>query len=128
MELTLRRTMRGEDKKQSSMLVLMSPESRVPEAHPLRAIKKLADVALAELSPVFDMIYAEGGRPSIPPERLLKSMLLMAFYSVRSERQFCEQLDYNLLFRWFLDMDMMERSFVPTVFTHNRGRLIAHDV
>jgi transposase len=128
MELTLRRTMRGEDKKQSSMLVLMSPESRVPEAHPLRAIKKLADAALAELSPVFDMIYAEGGRPSIPPERLLKSILLMAFYSVRSERQFCEQLDYNLLFRWFLDMDMMERSFVPTVFTHNRGRLIAHDV
>jgi len=109
------------------MLILMSPETRVPADHPLRGIKKLADAALAKLSPVFDAMYASGGRPSIPPERLLKSMLLMAFYSVRSERQFCEQLDYNLLFRWFLDMDMDEESFVPTVFSHNRGRLIAHD-
>jgi len=120
--------MRGKDKKQSSMLMLMSPESRVPQSHPLRAIKKLADAALVKLSPVFDAMYAEGGRPSIPPERLLKSMVLMALYSVRSERQFCEQLDYNLLFRWFLDMSMVEESFVPTVFTHNRDRLIAHDV
>jgi transposase len=127
MELTLRRTMRGEDKKQSSMLMLMSPETRVPQTHPLRAIKKLADEALAKLSPVFDAMYAEGGRPSIPPERLLKSMLLIAPYSVRSERPFCEQLDYNLLFRWFLGMDMVEASFVPTVFTHNRDRLIVHD-
>ncbi|HLK38323.1 MAG TPA: IS5 family transposase [Polyangiaceae bacterium] len=119
--------MRGEDKKQSSMLVLMSPESRVPQGHPLRAIKKLADEALRKLSPVFDAMYAEGGRPSIPQERLLKSMLLMALYTVRSERQFCEQLDYNLLFRWFLDMDMVEESFVPTVFSHNRDRLIIHD-
>jgi transposase len=127
MELTLRLTMRGEDKKQSSMLMLMSPEARVPQMHPLRAIKRLAEEALAKLSPVFDAMYAEGGRPSIPPERLLKSMLLIALYSVRSERQFCEQLDYNLLFRWFLDMDMVEPSFVPTVFTHNRDRLIIHD-
>jgi transposase len=127
MDLTLPRTMRGEDKKQSSMLMLMSPESRVPAGHPLRAIKKLADEALRKLSPVFDAMYAEGGRPSIPPERLLKSMLLMALYTVRSERQFCEQLDYNLLFRWFLDMDMVEDSFVPTVFSHNRDRLIVHD-
>ena len=119
--------MRGEDKKQSSMLMLMSPETRVPPTHPLRAIKGLADEALAKLSPVFDAMYADGGRPSIPPERLLKSMLLIALYSVRSERQFCEQLDYNLLFRWFLDMDMVEPSFVPTVFTHNRDRLITHD-
>lgn len=120
--------MRGEDKKQSSMLMLMSPETRVPPTHPLRAIKKLADEGLRKLSPVFDAMYAEGGRPSIPPERLLKSMLLMALYSVRSERQFCEQLDYNLLFRWFLDMSMVEDSFVPTVFSHNRDRLIIHDV
>lgn len=120
--------MRGEDKKQSSMLMLMSPEARVPPTHPLRAVKKLADEALRKLSPVFDAMYAQGGRPSIPPERLLKSMLLMALYTVRSERQFCEQLDYNLLFRWFLDMDMVEESFVPTVFTHNRDRLIAYDV
>src|SRR5277367_57861 len=128
MELTFQVTMRGEDQKQSSMLMLMSPETRVPQTHPLRAIKTLADEALRRLSPVFDAMYAEGGRPSIPPERLLKSMLLMALYSVRSERQFCEQLDYNLLFRWFLGMSMVEDSFVPTVFTHNRSWLIAHDV
>jgi transposase len=120
--------MRGTETKQSSMLCLMSPEGRVPASHPLRAIKKLADKALRKLSPVFDKMYAEGGRPSIPPERLLKSMLLMALYTVRSERLFCEQLDYNLLYRWFLDMDMVEESFVPTVFTKNRDRLIAHDV
>ncbi|HEX3584326.1 MAG TPA: IS5 family transposase [Thermoanaerobaculia bacterium] len=120
--------MRGTDTKQSSMLCLVSPESRVPESHPLRAIKKLADEALARLSPVFDAMYSSEGRPSIPPERLLKSMLLMALYTVRSERLFCEQLDYNLLFRWFLDMDMVEDSFVATVFTKNRDRLIAHDV
>ena len=106
----------------------MSPEDRVPAEHPLRAIKKLADEALASLSSVFDAMYAGTGRPSIPPERLLKSTLLMALYTVRSERQFCEQLDYNLLFRWFLDMDMVEESFVPTVFTKNRDRLLAHDV
>src|SRR5579864_8943911 len=120
--------MRGTDTKQSSMLMLMSPETRVPGGHPLRAIKKLADEALAKLSPVFDAMYAESGRPSIPPERLLKSMLLIALYTVRSERQFCEQLDYNLLFRWFLDMDMLEPSFDATAFTHNRQRLLAHDV
>lgn len=110
------------------MVMLMSPESRVPKDHPIRRIKKLADEALAKLSPVFDEMYSAVGRPSIPPERLLKATLLMALYTIRSERQFCEQLDYNLLFRWFLDMNMDEESFVPTVFTHNRNRLIAHDV
>jgi transposase len=119
--------MRGENTKQSSMLMLMSPETRVPTTHPLRAIKKLADEALVRLSPVFDAMYASTGRPSIPPERLLKSMLLIALYTVRSERQFCEQLDYNLLFRWFLDMDMEEPTFDPTVFTKNRDRLVASD-
>jgi transposase len=119
--------MRGENTKQSSMLMLMSPESRVPQGHPLRSIKKLADAALAELSPVFDRMYATVGRPSIPPERLLKSMLLMALYTVRSERQFCEQLDYNLLFRWFLDMDMEGESFDPSTFTKNRDRLVGSD-
>lgn len=119
--------MRGENSKQSSMLMLMSPETRVPATHPLRAIKKLADAALTQLSPVFDAMYASGGRPSIPPERLLKSMLLIALYTVRSERQFCEQLDYNLLFRWFLDMSMEEPSFDPTVFTKNRDRLVVSD-
>src|SRR3954466_10185931 len=120
--------MRGADTKQASMLCLMSPEERVPAKHPLRAIKKLADAALAELSPLFDEMYSEVGRDSIPPERQLKAQLLIALYTVRSERLFCEQLDYNMLFRWFLDMDMVEKSFVPTVFTKNRDRLIEHDV
>lgn len=119
--------MRGENTKQSSMMMLMSPETRVPATHPLRSIKRLSDAALGELSPVFDQMYASTGRPSIPPERLLKSMLLIALYTVRSERQFCEQLDYNLLFRWFLDMNMEEPSFDPTVFTKNRDRLVVSD-
>jgi transposase len=120
--------MRGADTKQSSMLCLMSPESMVPERHPIRRIKKLADACLAGMSPTFDAMYAATGRPSIPPERLLKASLLMALYSQRSERQFCEQLGYNLLFRWFLDMDMVEPTFDATVFTKNRERLLAHDV
>src|SRR5262245_23960385 len=120
--------MRGKNTKQSSMLCLMSPEERVPQGHPLRAIKALADAALKELSPTFDAMYASSGRPSVPPERLLKAMLLIALYSVRSERQFCEQLEYNLLFRWFLDMDMIEPSFDATAFTHNRERLMQHEV
>jgi transposase len=120
--------MRGADTKQASMLCLLSPEDRVPKDHPLRGIKKLADAALAEMSPLFDEMYSKVGRPSVPPERLLKSSLLIALYTVRSERQFCEQLDYNMLFRWFLDMDMVEPSFDPTVFTKNRARLVEHDV
>ena len=99
------------------MLCLLSPEDRVPPDHPLRRVKALADAALAALSPTFDAMYSETGRPSVAPERLLKAMLLIAFYSVRSDRQFCEQLDYNLLFRWFLDMDMVEESFDATTFT-----------
>lgn len=110
------------------MLCLMSPEERVPADHPLRRIKKVTDAVLKRLSPVFDEMYASTGRASVPPERLLKSMLLMALHSVRSERLFCEQLDYNLLFRWFLDMDMVEESFDATTFTHNRERLLRHEV
>ena len=120
--------MRGEDTKQSTMLCLMSPESVVPATHPIRRIKKMADAALRELSPTFDKMYAPLGRPSIPPERQLKATLLMALYTIRSERMFCEQLGYNLLFRWFLDMDMTEPAFDATVFSKNRQRLIAHDV
>ena len=110
------------------MLCLMSPESRVPEKHPLRGIKRIADEVLDEMSPLFDEMYAKTGRPSVPPERLLKSMVLMALYTVRSERQFCEQLDYNLLFRWFLGMSMVEDTFDPTTFSKNRERLMAHEV
>lgn len=120
--------MRGTHENQATMLSLVSPEQRVPQDHPLRRIKLMADQELKRLSPVFDKMYSSTGRPSIPPEQILKSMLLIALYSVRSERQFCEQLDYNLLFRWFLNMDIIEDSFDPTVFTKNRERLVNHDV
>ncbi len=93
------------------MLAVVDVESRIPVDHPLRTIKCLADAALAELSPVFDAMYAEIGRSSIPPERLLKASLLISLYSVRSERAFCEELDYHLLFRWFLGMSVVEPSF-----------------
>ena len=120
--------MRGRKDPQVTMLAFVDLESRVPADHPLRTIKALADEALARLSPEFDRMYAAVGRPSIPPERLLKASLLIALYTVRSERAFCEELEYNLLFRWFLDIDLVERSFDPTVFTKNRKRLLEHGV
>jgi transposase len=110
------------------MLVLMSPESLVPERHPARKVKELADDCLGRLSKVFDGMYAREGRPSIPPERLLKSMLLMALYSISSERMFCERLRYDLLFRWFLDMSMVDEPFDASSFSHNRDRLLSHEV
>ena len=108
------------------MLAFIDPESRIPANHPLRTIKHLADAALAELSPQFDRLHAADGtgRPSIPPERLLKASLLMSLFSVRSERAFCEALDYDLRFRWFLDMDMVEASFDHSTFSRNRERLL----
>ena len=120
--------MRGKPQAQTSMLSLRTPEERVPKDHPLRAVKVLADEALQELSPVFDGMYSKRGRHSIPPERLLKATLLMALHSVRSERLFCEQLDYNLLYRWFLDMNLEERSFDHSTFSFNRERLMKHEV
>lgn len=120
--------MRGRREAQAMMLAFVDLDERVPATHPLRVIKQFADRALAELSPVFDEMYAAGGRPSIPPERLLKASLLISLYSVRSERAFCEELDFQLLYRWFLDMSLMEPSFDPTVFTKNRQRLLKHDV
>jgi transposase len=120
--------MRGKREPQVTLLAFVDLEARVPPDHPLRRINALADAALSALSPEFDRMYAATGRPSIPPERLLKASLLIALYSVRSERAFCEQLDYNLLFRWFLGMDLMEPSFDPTVFTKNRKRLLEHRI
>jgi transposase len=108
------------------MLAFIDLEARVPLDHPLRTIKRLTDEALAGLSPLFDQLYAVGGRPSVPPERLLKASLLIALYSIRSERAFCEQLDYNLLFRWFLQMDLFEPSFDHSTFTKNRQRFLEH--
>jgi transposase len=120
--------MRGLQDKQTSMWAFVSIEERIPIEHPLRRIKKLADGRLVKLSAVFNRMYSQVGRPSIAPERILKSLLLMALYSVRSERQLCEQLGYNLLFRWFLDMELEENSFDATVFSKNRERLMEHDV
>jgi transposase len=119
---------RGRQDPQTSMLAFVDLETRVPLDHPLRTIKRLADEALANLSPVFDEMYAEDGRPSIPPERLLKASLLMSLYSVRSERAFCEELDYHLLFRWFLGMSLVEPSFDPSTFSKNRERVLRHRV
>src|SRR5713101_1033971 len=120
--------MRGYDRLQTTMLTLVNPEQRVPANHPIRMIKALAEVALKELSPLFEQMYSDVGRPSIPPERLLKASLLMALYTVRSERMFCEQLDYNLLFRWFLDLNWDEPGFDHSSFSRNRARLLQHDV
>jgi transposase len=120
--------MRGTDDKQATMFSVVSPERRIPADHPLRRIKAMADEILTGLSPTFDAMYSTVGRPSIPPERLLKSQILIALYSVRSDRQFCEQLDYNLLFRWFLDMNADEPTFDASSFSRNRDRLLDHDV
>src|ERR1700736_2703321 len=120
--------MRGEEGQQRSMLMVLNLEQRVPQDHPLRRIKQLAETVLQGLSPSFDRMYSATGRPSIPPERLLKASLLMALYTVRSERMFCEQLDYNLLYRWFLEMNWDEPGFDHSSFTRNRARLLAHDV
>ena len=120
--------MRGRHEEQEVMLAYVNLEERVPKDHPLRTIKTVADEALNRLSPEFDRMYSKVGRASVPPERLLKASLLISLYSVRSERAFCEELEYNLLFRWFLDMNLMERSFDPTVFTKNRNRLLEHRV
>jgi transposase len=120
--------MRGEERRQRSMLVVVNLEERIPKEHPLRRIKQMADAGLKELSPIFEQMYSPLGRPSIPPERLLKASLLMALYTIRSERLFCEQLDYNLLFRWFLDLELDEPSFDHSSFTANRDRLLEHEI
>ena len=118
--------MRGQRDPQGTMLALVNLEERAPKDHPLRTIKAVADQALERLSGEFDGMYSDVGRASVPPERLLKASLLICLYSVRSERAFCEELEYNLLFRWFLDMNLTEHSFAPTVFTKNRRRLLEH--
>ena len=120
--------MRGRRNPQSTMLAFVNLDERVPPDHPLRIIKRVADDALCRMSDDFDTMYSRIGRASVPPERLLKSLLLISLYSIRSERAFCQELDYNLLYRWFLDMDLMEPGFAPTVFTKNRRRLLRHKV
>ena len=106
------------------MFSYISAEQRVPESHPLRPLRKMVDEALAEMSPRFTRLYAKRGRPSIPPEKLLRALLLQLFYTVRSERQMMEQLDYNLLYRWFVGLSMDDAMWDVTVFTKNRERLL----
>src|ERR1700730_15811459 len=120
--------MRGEERQQRSMLMVLNLEQRVPKDHPVGRVNQLEETVLQELSPSFDRMYSATGRPSIPPERLLKASLLMALYTVRSERLLCEQLDYNLLFRWFLEMELDEASFDHSSFSANRQRLLEHEV
>ena len=120
--------MRGDDRQQAKMFSYLSPEERVPPDHPLRTIREMVDQALARLSPRFEGLYSTTGRPSIPPEKLLRALLLQVLYTVRSERMLMEQLDYNLLFRWFVGLDLDDPVWDPTVFSKNRERLLAGDV
>ena len=120
--------MRGDDTQQGHMWSYIQPEQRVPQDHPLRPIRAMVDQALRDLSPRFALLYSHTGRPSIPPEQLLRALLLQAFYSVRSERQLMEQLDYNLLFRWFVGLSMDDPIWDPTVFTKNRDRHFQGDI
>lgn len=120
--------MRGDDRVSSSLFSYVSLEDRVPRNHPLRKIKKLVDKALKGLDETFSEIYSEQGRPSIPPEFLVRASLLQVFYSVRSERLLMEQLDYNLLFRWFVGLSADERVWDASTFSKNRDRLVDADV
>jgi len=120
--------MRGDDQQQSGMFSYISAEQRVPENHPLRPLRKMVDEALAEMSPRFTRLYAKRGRPSIPPEKLLRALLLQVFYTIRSERALMEQLDYNLLYRWFVGLNMDDAMWDVTVFTKNRERLLKGDI
>ena len=120
--------MRGDERVQDGMFSYVTLEQRVPQDHPLREIRKLTDVVLRLLSPKFDELYAGTGRSSIAPEYILRALLLQAFYSVRSERQLCEQIDYNLLFRWFVGLGLDDRMWNHAVFSKNRDRLLNSDV
>jgi transposase len=120
--------MRGDDLQQSTMFSYLSPEQRVPQDHPLRKLRPLVDQVLKQLSPRFATMYARVGRPSIPPEKLLRALLLQVLYTVRSERLLMEQLDYNLLFRWFVGLNMDDAVWDATVYSKNRERLLAGEV
>jgi transposase len=120
--------MRGADEQPGSMFSYVSLEDRVAQDHPLRAIRRITDRALERLSPRFDALYIHFGRPSVPPEKLLRALLLQALYTIRSERQVMEQLEYNLLFRWFVGLGMDDAVWSPTTFTKNRDRLLDGDI
>src|SRR5256884_5570241 len=116
--------MRGDDQQQDGMFSYISPNKRVPQEHPLRRIRSIVDRVLDQPSPRFNKLYARAGRPSIAPEKLLRALLLQLLYSVRSDRLLMEQLDYNLLFRWFVGLNVDDSVWDVTVFTKNRERLL----
>src|SRR5260370_32585269 len=120
--------MRGTDEQQSQVFSYLSPEARVRKDHPLRAIRAMVDEVLARLSPQFDAMYANVGRPSIAPEKLLRAQLLQMLYSIRSEGLLMEEMDYNLLFRWFVGLTADDTVWDATTFTKNRDRLLKADV
>src|ERR671930_423735 len=120
--------MRGHDDQTVHLFSYVSPEARVPADHPLRAIREMTDRVLASLSRKFARMYSDIGRPSISPEKLLRALLLQVLYTVRSERMLMEQLDYNLLFRWFVGLNMDDAVWDATVYTKNRDRLLKADV
>src|SRR5918995_5473168 len=120
--------MRGKPDPQVAMLTSLSTDDLIPADHRIRKIRVVVDAVLAELDDTFDAMYAVGGRRSVPPETLLKSTVLMAMYSIRSERAFCERLNYDLLFKWFLDMRIDEAAFDASTFSKNRERLLTHEV
>src|SRR5665811_363624 len=120
--------MRGSDIRQSAMFSYLSPEQRVPADHPLRKIREITDQILRSLSSVFGRMYSGIGRHSIPPEQLCRALLLQVLYTVRSERMLMEQLEYNLLFRWFVGLNMDEAVWDVTVFTKNRERFLKADI
>ena len=120
--------MRGHDEQSTHMFSYLSPEQRVPADHPLRAVRALTDEALRTMSRRFAGLYANTGRPSIPPEQLLRALLLQVLYTVRSERLLMEELNYNLLFRWFVGLNLDDPVWHPTTFTKNRDRLLAGDI
>jgi transposase len=120
--------MRGDDPQQAAIFSYIAPEERVPAEHPLRAIRAMVDAALKELAPHFDRLYSHTGRPSIAPEKLLRALLLQVLYTVRSERLLMEQLNYNLLFRWFVGLNMDDPIWDPSTFSKNRERLLEGDV
>src|ERR1017187_6580190 len=120
--------MRGDDQQQDGMFSYISPDKRVPQEHPLRRIRIIVDRVLEQLSPRFNKLYARAGRPSIAPEKLLRVLLLQLLYTVRSERLLMEQLDYNLLFRWFVGLNMDDSVWDVTVFTKNRERLLEGNI
>jgi transposase len=120
--------MRGKAVRQVTMLTTTTPDDLVPQDHPIRRIKPVVEEVLRSLSPTFDAMYAENGRVSVPPEHLLKATVLMALFSIRSERQFCEQLHFNLLYKWFLDLNTEDPGFDHSTFSKNRQRLLEHQV